>query len=83
MLCIVEETKDEIKSYVDANATYENLKKVVDIRPIPNVRVKPKYGRIYYTTLFTNFLLLTNHADALQIPEKDRRIACVTNNNNS
>lgn len=80
MICIVEETKEELDTYTSGHANYEGLKKIIDVRSIPNVRVKPKYGRIYYTTVFTNFLFFSNHSDAIQLPELDRRFAVLTNN---
>jgi hypothetical protein len=45
------------------------------------VRVKPKFGRIYTTTLFANFLFFSNHFDALQLPTGDRRFAVLQNPN--
>ena len=78
-LCIVEETKERAGSYQLDLAAYEKVKTVVDTRPIPGVRVKPKYGKIYETTVYTNFLFLTNHADALQLPGDDRRFYVAKN----
>lgn len=72
-LVVVEETKEEATSWRADHASYEKMKTVIDTRPIPDVRVKPKYGRIYTTTLFCNFLFFTNHSDALQLPADDRR----------
>lgn len=79
LLGIVEETKEEASSWRTDYASYEGLKKVIDTRPIPGVRVKPKYGKIYDTTLYANFLFFTNHSDAFQLPKDDRRIAVLEN----
>lgn len=78
-LAIIEETKEEVGSWRVDHAAYEGLKKVIDTRPVPGVRVKPKYGKIYTTTLYSNFLFFTNHSDALQLPHDDRRV-CVLDN---
>ena len=78
-LAIVEETKDSSDGWKADYSAYENLKSIVDTRPIPGVRVKPKYGRIYETTLYANFLFFTNHDDALMLPEGDRRFAVISN----
>lgn len=79
LLGIVEETKDEAGSWRADYASYEGLKKVIDTRPIPGVRIKPKYGKIYTSTLYANFLFFTNHSDAFQLPKDDRRIAVIEN----
>ncbi len=78
-LCVIEETKEEIGSWRADHASYEALKKTIDTRPIPGVRVKPKYGKIYITTLYANFLFFSNHDNALMLPVDDRRICAVTN----
>ena len=79
LLAVVEETKEEAADWRMDHAAYERVKKVIDTRPIPGVRVKPKYGKIYETTLYANFLFFTNHSDALQLPPDDRRF-CVLDN---
>jgi len=67
-LVIIEETKADIGSWRADHASYERLKGVIDPKPQMGVRVKPKYGKIYKTTLYCNFLFFTNHSDALQLP---------------
>lgn len=67
-LVIIEETKSDIGSWRADHASYERLKGVIDPKPQLGVRVKPKYGKIYTTTLYCNFLFFTNHSDALQLP---------------
>jgi len=78
-LCLIEETKEEITSWREDHTSYEQLKKVIDTRMIPGVRVKPKYGKIYETDVYCNFLFFTNHENALMLPEDDRRFACISN----
>ena len=80
LLAIIEETKEAAGSWRDDYANYEGIKKVIDIRPIPGTRVKPKYGMIYETTLYANFLFFSNHSDAFQLPEDDRRLAVLNCN---
>lgn len=79
LLAVIEETKEEAANWRLDFASYEHLKKVVDTRPIPGVRVKPKYGKIYTSTLYANFLFFTNHSDAIQLPIDDRRVAVLDN----
>lgn len=79
-LCICEETKEGASGWREDNKAYERIKNIVDTRPIPNVRIKPKYGKIFNATVYTNFLMFSNHSDAIQIPEGDRRFYCIANN---
>lgn len=74
-LVIIEETKSDVGDWRADHASYERLKGVIDPKPQLGVRVKPKYGKIYTTTLYCNFLFFTNHSDALQLPagEDERR----------
>jgi len=74
-LAIVEETKEGPSNWREDNASYEGIKHIIDPRPLPNRRVKPKYGRIKFCTMYTNFLFFTNHSDAFQLPPDDRRLA--------
>lgn len=78
-LCVIEETKEEVTSWREDHTSYEQLKKVIDTRMIPGVRVKPKYGKIYETDVYCNFLFFTNHENALMLPEDDRRFCVITN----
>jgi hypothetical protein len=59
--------------------TYERLKLIVDPRPGRRVLVNVKGTRNYEARTCTSFLIATNHADALPIPENDRRFCVVTN----
>lgn len=79
-LCVIEETKDSADSYRDDFQSYEKIKQVVDSRPIPDQRIKPKYGRIYTATIYANFLFFSNHSNAIQLPEGDRRFMVIDNN---
>ena len=80
-LVVIEETKTETSNYRVDHSSYEKLKPMIEPKPRKNVRVKPKYGRIYTTTLYCNFLFFTNHSDAIQLPadgpENDERRFCV------
>ena len=73
---IVEEAKDVTGS--DYYHGYEVFKQYVDTRPI-DFTCNPKFGRQRQDTMWFNALILTNHVDALVIPEDDRRVAVVTN----
>lgn len=73
----VEEAKDNM-SADDFYKGYEKFKQIVDPRPV-EMRVNPKFGRVRLEHLYFNALIFTNHADALSIPEDDRRIMVITN----
>lgn len=59
--------------------TYERLKQIVDPRPGRPVLVNVKGRQNYYARTCASFLIATNHADALPIPENDRRFCVVRN----
>lgn len=46
-----------------------------DILTEPRFEVNNKYGKKITEDIFTSFLFLSNHIDAIIIPEEDRRIA--------
>lgn len=65
-------------SYQTKRNTYEHLKEIVD--PRPTLRsVKVKREKNFVTLSSTTFLIATNHADALPIPEHDRRFCVIQN----
>lgn len=77
--CINESSEAEQGSrYGNRRSAYEHLKEVVEPRP-HEVSVKQKGDQNYVTISTTSFFIATNHADALPIPEGDRRIAVLTN----
>lgn len=74
---VVEEAKDQVDPAEFYHA-YEGFKTVVDTRT-STVRINPKYGRQYVEDIYFNALIFSNHADALAIPENDRRVAVFRN----
>jgi hypothetical protein len=57
---------------------YERLKELIDPRPKP-VRVDPKYGRQRISTIYSSFLFMSNHENAITMAENDRRFYVITN----
>ncbi len=78
-LVVVNEVQQEKPKYDERTKIYETIKDRVDTKPSYDVQINQKYGTIYRDDIFYNVLLFTNHADALMIPEGDRRIAVATN----
>lgn len=68
---VVEESKDVDRA--DFFSGYETLKQHVDTR-VGSVRVNPKFGRTRDDLIWFNCLIFSNHADAIALPEGDRRI---------
>ena len=58
--------------------TYEKLKEMIDPRPT-EVLINPKYGKQRTSMVHSSFLFLSNHTNALAIPEGDRRFFVITN----
>lgn len=77
-LVIVEETSSD-SAWKNRHGEFEEYKKIIDPRVIKNVLVRTKYGVDSIGSIMCNFLFLTNHHDAIQLPEKDRRF-CVLEN---
>ena len=57
---------------------YEKIKDLIDTTP-KNMRVNPKYGKQRNETIYTSFLLFSNHAGAIAVAEDDRRIYVLNN----
>jgi uncharacterized protein YktA (UPF0223 family) len=74
---VVEEAKEEMDAEVFYRG-YTTFKQVVDTRP-QEIRVNPKYGKSRSDTTYFNTLILSNHADAMVVPEDDRRVYVVQN----
>ena len=74
---IVEEAKDA-GTREDFYQGYETFKQTVD-NNIVELRVNPKYEKTETASLWFNALIFTNHADAMVIPEGDRRICVLPN----
>lgn len=64
--------------YSRKNAAYESIKDRVDTRN-RTVKVSGKYKPQREITLYSSYLIFTNHSDAIQIPEDDRRLNVFTN----
>lgn len=72
-------TCDEIISNGQSKyKVYETLKDLLDPRP-KNMVINAKYGAQRSTTLYTSYLLLTNHVDAIGAMGDDRRMYVIQN----
>ena len=82
MICqfiVVEEAKDSGLTRDDFYHGYETFKLFVDTKVMEGVRINPKFGRTRYENVYFNALIFSNHADAMVLPETDRRIFVVEN----
>src|SRR5690606_8789763 len=81
LLVVVSESAEETdgSAWKTKRNTYERLKQIVDPRPGRKVLVNAKGLRNAYATTCASFFIATNHADALPIPENDRRFCVVQN----
>jgi len=79
-LVVVDESKDtpDAGKFSDRRATYERLKEIVDPRPVTR-HFTVKNQQAFYAPCFASYLICSNNRDALQIPEKDRRFAVLSN----
>lgn len=73
---IVDEARDVSKD--DFFSAYETFKQRVDTSPV-EFRANKKYGKTRNDMMWFNALIFTNHADAMVVPEDDRRIAVFVN----
>ena len=73
---IVDEAKDVSRD--DFFSAYETFKQRVDTSPV-QFRANTKYEKTSQDTMWFNALIFSNHADAVTIPEDDRRIAVFKN----
>ena len=71
-------TCDEVMSQGSRHTVYENMKELFDPRP-KNILINPKYGRQRFTTVYTSYIMLTNHEDAVGQLGGDRRIYVIEN----
>lgn len=84
LMLLVNESSEAIDGsvYQTKRNSYERLKEIVD--PRATVRhIKVKGTGNYRSLSSTTVLIATNHADALPIPENDRRFAVLRNGGNS
>jgi hypothetical protein len=79
-LVTVSESKDTVDSgkWTAQRAVYERLKEIVDPRPVERTFV-PKGKPAFRALSFASYLIFSNNRDALQIPEKDRRVSALRN----
>ncbi len=57
---------------------YERVKDLVDTTP-KSVRINPKYGKQRSETVYSSFLLFSNHEGAMSVAGDDRRIYVMNN----
>jgi len=76
---IIDEAKDEIDRDI-FYAAYEKFKQRIDNHPVSE-RINVKYGQATEQLIYFNCLIFSNHLDALALPENDRRVLVITNNN--
>ncbi|WGM00043.1 DUF5906 domain-containing protein [Arsenophonus nasoniae] len=69
LLCTVDEVRE------NTDKRYSISDQLRDILTEPRFEVNNKYGKKITEDIFTSFLFLSNHIDAIIIPEEDRRIA--------
>ena len=76
-LLIIDEAKDTM-TREDFYKGYDTFKQNVDLHPTP-IRINEKYGKTRDDMMYFTPLIFTNHADAMAIPEDDRRVLVITN----
>jgi len=76
----VDESRTSPTSYRrgERSAVYDVLKDIVDPAP-KQMNFKSKYGKAFDAMSYCSFWVATNHADAVAIPEKDRRFTVLRN----
>jgi hypothetical protein len=76
----VSEAKDTIDSgrYTAKRAIFERIKEIIEPRCVRK-RVTPKGKPSYVAWCYAWTLIFSNHADALQLPSDERRIAALRN----
>ena len=75
---VVEEAKAGSMSAADFTSGYEYFKTICDTAVSTHL-INPKYDRQKFEEVFFNVLVFSNNADALQLPDDDRRVYVVTN----
>jgi len=80
VLVTVDESRTSPTSYRrgERSAVYDVLKDIVDPAP-KQMNFKSKYGKAFDAMSYCSFWVATNHADAVAIPEKDRRFTVLRN----
>lgn len=80
LVVMVNESSEDTEgsTYRTKRNTYEHLKETVEVRPtVREIVVKSRPN--YRAMSSTSFIIATNHADALPIPETDRRFCVIRN----
>ena len=76
---VVEEAKDSGLTAEDFYHGYETFKQMIDTKVSEGQRVNPKFGRTRRENIYFNAIILSNHADAMCLPEGCRRTYVVEN----
>ena len=76
---VVEEAKDTGLTRDDFYHGYTTFKLYCDTKVSKNVRINPKFGRTRHENVYYNVLIFTNHADAMVLPDNDRRVFVLEN----
>ncbi|MEO0624095.1 MAG: bifunctional DNA primase/polymerase [Pseudomonadota bacterium] len=72
-MCVV----DEVNEGMEGKVRYSAMDTLRDVLTEPRMRVNIKYRSGSSEQIFTNFLMLSNHRDALVVNEDDRRLFVV------
>lgn len=80
LFAIVNESSatDGQSAYRVKHDVYEHIKEVVEPRPVERTYIRKSEGSVR-AIASTSTLILTNHKDAIPMPEDDRRLAVLTN----
>ena len=76
---VIEEAKDSGLTRDDFYHGYETFKEKVDTKVAEDQRINPKFGRTRMENIYYNALIFSNHADAMAVPEGDRRLFVIEN----
>lgn len=69
---------DGQSAYKVKHDVYEHIKEVVEPRPVERTFIRKKEGSVRAVSSAST-LIMTNHKDAIPMPEDDRRLAVLTN----
>jgi len=76
-MLVVEEAKENLDAE-DFYRGYETFKQNVDTK-VTSFLCNPKYGKVRTDYKYFNVLIFSNHADALMLPDNDRRVVVLSN----
>lgn len=77
-IIVTNETKDTADSHKSYYKVYEGLKDMIDPRP-KKERINPKYGMQRISTVYSSYIMFSNHDNALAVAANDRRFFVVRN----